>query len=188
MTLVIGIELPEGGVMMGADSFVGSDGDNCNADIKKVRRRGHVLIGVSGGIASQDFFKHIFKVPRYSGESPHRWVAEVFGEAVRKQLRESTIPAALIDGDVLVGVGGKLFALQDRIGTHGFRDGFGVIGSGSAWAQGSLEMTPHLKPRTRIRKALEVTAKYSGSVRPPWAFLTGGKVQPAALRPEVTSA
>ena len=179
MTLIVGIELPDGGVMMGADSFVGVDGDNCNADIRKVRKRGDVLIGVAGGIASQDFFKHIFEMPKYDGCDPRRWTVEVFGEEVRRQLRESTIPSGSIDGDVLIGVGGKLYALQDRIGTHGFRDGYGVIGSATAWAQGSLEMTQRLKPRTRIRKALEAAAKFSGSVTPPWAILVGGSVKPA---------
>lgn len=168
MTLVVGIELPNGGVMMGADSFVGADGDNCNADIRKVRRRSGLLIGISGGIASQDFFKYIFRAPKFEGDNPHRWMVEVFGEEVRRQLRESTISSGAIDGDVLVGVAGKIFALEGRLGTHGFRDGFGVIGSGGAWAQGSLEMTAGLNPRTRIRKALETAAKYSGSIRPPW--------------------
>lgn len=173
MTLVVGIEMPDGRVMLGADSFVGADGDNCNADIRKVRREQNVLIGMSGGIASQDFFKHMFKLPTYDGSDPSSWVVEVFGRQVREQLRECNIPSGAIDGDLLIGVAGKLFALEGRFGTHGFRDGFGVIGSGSAWAQGSLEMTSKMTPRTRIKKALETASKYSGSVRPPWSFITG---------------
>lgn len=177
MTCCVAIE-HDGVVHMAGDAALSSDNDVWVQSESKVFRRGSIVMAIAGAARWEPLLRYVVDMPTYkAGSDAGRWVNVDFAAAVRK--------AAIEEGYVnsggwfdmgavaaMVGVGGKLYALEPDL--CGWRPlcGFHAIGSGQAHARVSLQETADrkLQPKTRLRRALERAAADTVFVRPPWSF------------------
>lgn len=173
-------------VIVGADACI-STGDSVSViSDKKIFRRGDMVFGVCGTVRFLNVVKHVFKPPAFHGKSFPRYLSAEMLPLLQRTLIEGGCLAtskddgtAYQDGNLLVIHDGKIYEVGHDFAVVDSGSEYAAIGSGGEIALGALHVLVatrrihKLAVRSMLRKALEASAHHSGSVSPPFTFLTG---------------
>jgi ATP-dependent protease HslVU (ClpYQ) peptidase subunit len=174
MTCIVGLETSEG-VLIGADSFVGSSGfADIGAPSKIIRRNGW-LVGVSGSSRIATILAHLFPWPKAPARPDDGAVARLSAE-LGKVLAHDDLCLSNEHGqrtltmELLVAAGGRLHSIGAALGVFRSRNGYLAAGSGEQYALGSLASTVGQAPKVRALTALRAAALHCPTVRGPFRF------------------
>lgn len=177
MTCVIGL-VESGKVWMGGDSASGSGLNMRISKIPKVWRQGEFLFGTSGSWRTSQVLMYKFAIkPQLDDTSIEQYMVSEFVESLRQCLKEAGL---LKNGDNyeegniwgLVGYRARLFSIYSDLQVNEYADSLDTLGSGSEYAMGAMLALAHtLKPRKRIRRALEIAATHNNGTAPPFTIL-----------------
>ncbi len=182
MSCVVGW-IENGSVVIGGDAAAVWSLHVTQRVAPKVFANGPMALGFAGSFRVGDLLEYALKVPdRKRRETVDAYMRTTFIDAVRKCLadggcaeKENGVEKG---GEFLVGYEGRLFGVDSDYQVGENRDGFEAIGCAAELARGALAAMHRLKVRlpvkTRLQRALEIAARYSGGVSPPFAFVRGG--------------
>lgn len=160
MSTIVGI-VKKGKVWMGADSFATTeDGDRRNFIAEKMFVNRQYLIGFTGIVRTGQVLKpQYFEPPENVWDFPDRIIQQYEQKGClavsdhQMKFHENNIMIATTDG--------KLYEILSDFQMNEVTD-YSSIGSGSAYALGSLYTTQHYTdPRRRVEKALEAAALFN---------------------------
>lgn len=179
MTCVVGIA-EKGVVYMGGDSIAIDAGGYAMhvRETPKVFRNGPFLIGCAGSFRMADTIRYRFAphLPTLS-EDLHAYMATTFVDALRETCKAHAVSSVEnnveeVDGEIIVGIYGRLFVIGCDFEVGQQAGGFASIGSGSSVALGALHATRKQLPRKRLTAALEAAQAFNAGVRGPFSFAT----------------
>ena len=179
MTCIVGIA-EHGNVYLGGDSIaVGGYSMHVRAT-PKVFRLGAFVIGCANSFRAADVIRYKFEPPPLPkpGADLHRHMAAVFVDALRDALKShgaSVVEnnAEQAPAELLVGVRGRLFAIDDDFHVGESCHDFAAIGCGGDVALGALHALGRSgTPRARLTSALNAAQAFSAGVRGPFNFVT----------------
>ena len=78
-------------------------------------------------------------------------------------------------GFFIVGYQGKIYTVQSDFQVNCYVDSYDAIGVGSDYALGAMEALKRVAPAKRIRRSLEVSAKFSAAVCEPFLVRSMGR-------------
>lgn len=173
MTCIVGIE-HNGKVFIGGDSAAVGGYDIQTTRLRKVFKRGKFLIGYTTSFRMGQLLQYRLDVPGQTCEDDLEYLATTFIDAVRQTFIEGGFVTSENNqesgGCFLVGYNGRLYFVDADYQVNSYADGYFATGSGEDYATGSLFSTECLKPRKRIKMALEAAAKFSTTVCPPFVI------------------
>jgi len=173
MTAIVGIA-EKGKVWIGGDSQGTRGGTKVRLAEGKVTFNGEFLIGTCGTHRLANLARHIFvPPPLVAAADLDGYMAREFSDAWRECVRSSgqlnvENGYESCDGNMLVGVRGRLYELDSSFGAVRSLDCYAAIGSGDNIALGALHVTKGTKPEKRVRLALEAAAKWNDGVSAPF--------------------
>lgn len=183
MTVVIGIKTKTG-VMMGCDSFSGTEFLNERTGDAKVQKIGSFLIGMTGGFRVFQLIttSSIFKELKPKG-NPFNFMINKFIPCLQDLLAkndckgvEDNLP--FIDGHLLVAFGCNLFTVQNCLQVLRHGANYQVIGSGQQVALGALFTTKQeIDLRKRLLKCLQAAECYVPTVSKPFIIKIIGELK-----------
>jgi ATP-dependent protease HslVU (ClpYQ) peptidase subunit len=177
MTVIIGVA-HAGKVWVGADSAASDN--SCSRVTRrdvKVFRRDSCLIGFCGSFRIGQLVRHSLKLtPCAAQMDSAEYMVCRFIPALRRCLtaggaqREKDGVVSMGGTDLLVGHRGRVFVVYEDLQVQENACGFDAIGIAAEYALGSLASTIDraARPEWRVRRALEVSAQFSGHVLPPF--------------------
>ena len=176
MTCIIGYATGEH-VYVGADSAAVRGWTVRPTTLPKVFWLDPFLIGYTTSFRMGQILQHHLSVAPQEDESDMRYMVVTFAEAVRGCLKEHGF--AIVNdnkesgGQFLVGYKGRLYCIESDYQVAESAEGFDACGSGTDFALGAMQALEQLPPRERIRKSLEISARFCGSVLAPFRVLYG---------------
>jgi ATP-dependent protease HslVU (ClpYQ) peptidase subunit len=177
VTCVAGIA-ERGAVYLGADSIaIGGYAMDVRAT-PKVFRHGAFLIGCAGSFRVADVIRYRFEPPPLTRDDLHRYLATAFVDALRDVLKGHGVAvvennAEESPAEILVGVRGRLFTIDDDLHVGESCHGFAAVGCGRDLALGALyALGSRGTPRRRLTTALTAAESFSAGVRSPFTFAT----------------
>lgn len=177
MTAIAGL-VHDGRVYLGADSA--GVGDHYSLHVRadaKVFANGPYVMGFTSSFRMGQLLRWALKVPEPDPDLD-RFMATTFIDAVRDCLREggwlSKESERERGGDFLVGIAGRLFAVQGDFQVAETADGYAAVGSGYHLSLGALyaTRTSRMQPEHRLRVALEAAERFNAGVRGPFAYVS----------------
>jgi len=176
MTCIVGL-VDNGDVWMGADSAAARDWELRHRSDPKVFRNGPFLLGFTTSFRMGQLLRFAFKPPAPPRRGNlDRFLATTWIDAVRKCLTSGGFAkkkdAVESGGEFLVGVSGHLFIVYCDYQIGESRDRMDAVGCGSDLALGALFATAGMRPRQRIRIALEAAEHFSSGVIRPFKILS----------------
>lgn len=173
MTCVVGIE-HGGAVWLAGDSAVvgGSSISRCREPKVRRIRRGLVM-GIAGGGRETDLAMG-WRPPRGPGRvDPYRWIVDEAVPWLHQTLARDGYSGRKAELELLIGIGGRLFSLEEGGGCWSPADRMAAIGDeiATALALGSLSETERRPPEFRLRRALRASCRWSTAARPPWTIV-----------------
>lgn len=177
MTCIVGIA-QDGQVWLGGDSLSCREGLIQQDLMPKVFKRGEFLIGGCGDARLCDLMRYEFRLPKLAErENLDAFMVRKFAPAMRKCFELHKYPKdtennEVYEGMVLVGVRGRLYEVDALLSVSRSASGFGAVGSGEQPALGVLFATEGQKPKARVLKALEISAKVCNTVSPPFHIVS----------------
>lgn len=160
-------------VYLGGDSAL-SVGDHIymTADPKVYAREG-VVLGFCGTLRFGQLIALTPLPPLRAGADADLWVRREVCRALQQAARDRGFELGSDDdSEAILGVGGQIYVLDPGAVAYRPAGNYAAIGSGAAWAEGSLH-TSKGTPRRRLTLALEAAEAHCGSVRRPWVFASG---------------
>jgi ATP-dependent protease HslVU (ClpYQ) peptidase subunit len=178
MTCIVGIR-HEGEVFIGGDALGSTHYRKAVRSDGKIFRNGPFVMGFTSSYRMGQLLRYAFKPP-VIGDDIDQYMVVDFVDAVRKCLREGgwqqTDDGQDVGGSFLVGYQDRLFAIHSDYQVASNDCGYDAVGSGEAFAMGSLFSTEGLDPKARIRTAIKAATFSSPSVGGPVTILkTKGK-------------
>ncbi|MDB5042182.1 MAG: hypothetical protein JWN27_2908 [Candidatus Eremiobacteraeota bacterium] len=181
MTCIVGW-IENGVVTIGGDAAAVSGLRVTQRVAPKVFINGPMVFGFTSSFRMGDLLQHAFTVPEQRGsESVDKYMRTTFIDAVRSCLKTGGFARKENEvergGTFLVGYEGRLFYIDSDYQVGESTDGFDAVGCGDEFARGAMAILragPSVDVEAKLRRALEVAAKYSGGVSPPFAFVQGG--------------
>lgn len=177
MTCIVGIE-HDGKVLMGGDAASVSGWQGQQSALAKVFFRGPFLIGYTDSFRMGQLLQHHLEVPAQTdGVDDEAYMVTAFIPAVRECLKEGGYARKKDEeesaGQFLVGYNGKLYLVDSDYQVNRFLDGYNAVGSGAAYALGSLYATTTvgMEPRERAIEALLAAERFSIGVASPFTIL-----------------
>jgi 20S proteasome alpha/beta subunit len=177
MTTIAGIETKRG-VMIGGDSASVSriELTVTKTGIRKVFQVGYFLMGCAGSFRMMQLLRYALKVDLQERilMNDEEYLSIVFTIALRKCFEDnaySDFESNEDGGEFLLGYNGRLYAVYPDFQINRSLDGFGAVGTGAAYALGSLATSEGQKAEARIEQALEAAARFSAGTCPPYAIL-----------------
>ena len=169
MSCVVGL-VHNGKIYMGSEGLATTnEGEKRPIITNKVFRNGKYLFGFTGSVRTgQLVYPRNFTPPNDVFELP---------DAIREHL---SIKGSLLTGEdqmqihgsnFMIGINGVLYELLIDFQLNEVAGDFSAIGSGGAYALGSLFTTRKsykMKPESRVKKALEAACEYDASCGPPF--------------------
>lgn len=171
LTCIVGVA-HGGNVWIGGDSAgVAGYAITLRAD-KKVFRNGDFIFGFTSSFRMGQLLEYSLNPPtRHPDTDVFKYMVTDFADAVRACLKAggfaSRSDEAESGGTFLVGYEGRLFRVDEDYQIGESIDRFDACGCGEEFALGSLHVTKKLKPRERVKVALEAACHFSAGVRPP---------------------
>lgn len=151
----------------------------------KVFENGPMVFGFTSSFRMGDLLEHALTVPERDDrkESVDKFMRTTFIDAVRKCLAEGGYAekdnGVERGGTFLVGYEGRLFSVEGDYQVGESVDGFDAVGCAGELARGAMAILREQRGagtvRAKLRRVLEIAAKYSGGVSPPFAFVEGGR-------------
>ena len=176
VTVVVGL-VQDGRIYMGADSAAVSGWNVSPTRLRKVFCVGEFIIGYAGSFRMGQILQYHLSVPQQQdGVSDERYMVTEVVEAVRQCLKDKGYTK--IDSNresgafVLIGYRGQLYQIEDDFQVNTFHDDMAALGAGAEFALGALAALSDLKPTKRIKRALEISAQFSGAVCAPFVIET----------------
>ena len=147
------------------------------ADEKVFIKEGMVF-GFTTSFRMGQLIRYSLKIPEQSRKiEDYEYMCSDFIDALIKcfkdkgyaKIKDSTVRG----GTFLVGYKGKLYNVCGDFQVGKAIKNFDACGCGEEYALGALESTKdiEMKPKERIKKALEVAVEFSGGVRPPFTIM-----------------
>jgi ATP-dependent protease HslVU (ClpYQ) peptidase subunit len=172
MTCVIGL-VHGSRIYIGVDSSSVQGWTRRTSNLRKVFRKGPLLIGYTTSFRMGQLLEHQLQVPAQRPEqSDEAYMVTTFVEHVRTLLKErgfSKIESnAETGGQFLVGYRGRLHSIQTDFQVGEMSEGLDAIGSGAEYALGAMAAMPRLPPHKRIQRALQIAAHFNMGVCPPF--------------------
>lgn len=178
MTCIIGVE-HNGAVILGGDSAV-SDGA-----IVETRREpkvfcvGPYAFGTAGSVRQADILRHSFTPPALPNARLNSFMHTTFIDALRECFRKHGClqqkgAVESIEGSVLVGIRGRIYAIDSDLQIGRTRHGYTAIGSGAPVAMGAICAAKRMEAQAHdiVTSALEASARHCGDVRRPFRIVT----------------
>jgi ATP-dependent protease HslVU (ClpYQ) peptidase subunit len=178
MTCIVGL-IHKGTVYMGGDSAAVGGYDTRRISQSKVFQTGAFLIGYTSSFRMGQLLQYDLHVDAQKTDmSDLDYMVTVFTEAVRALFKDRGFSiienAQEAGGDFLVGYHGKLYHVSSDYAVLEYLDGYDATGCGTPYALGALAALPStMKPKKRIRRALEISAAFSAGVSAPFTVLRG---------------
>ncbi len=180
MTSIVGL-VQGGKVYMAGDSSLTFEAEQWSMREPKVFHCGEYLVGFTGDAASLQVLHYRLELPGL----PEDLQTDESGDPLMRHLVTKVKPALFsclrnadclvkkenreeINGNVLIGVAGRLFHVESAGHFMEERAGYIGMGAGSEYALGYMFATEGQGPHERLFGALEVGARFSAYVRPPF--------------------
>ncbi|MGZ4663611.1 MAG: hypothetical protein ACXV5Q_00795 [Frankiaceae bacterium] len=175
MTCIVGIESAEG-VLIGGDSAgVGGWSLTLRAD-DKVFTRGAYAFGFTSSYRMGQLLRYTGTLSEPDHWDVDRFMVATFVPEVRTILRDGGWIASKEGRDVggmfLVGIVGRLYAIDSDFQIARSNDGYNSVGCGSDLALGAMRATRGKPDRERLEIALEAAAHHSAGVAGPFHFVS----------------
>lgn len=178
MTCIVALK-KNGVVYMAGDSAGVSGIDVRQRSDPKVFKVQNFLIGYTSSFRMGQLLRYKLKVPKQKlSQSDFNYMCTTFIDSVRDTLKQGGYSHMSNNkesiGTFLVGYKGEIYTVCDDLQVARHADDFDSVGCGDNYALGALEvLTTHsllcpLDPHTILDSALEVAAKFSGGVIPPF--------------------
>jgi ATP-dependent protease HslVU (ClpYQ) peptidase subunit len=125
--------------------------------------------------------RYRFDPPPPNGTDLHRYMATTFVDALRDVVKSHGVAvvennAEISPAEMLVGVRGRLFTIDDDLHVGESTHGFAAAGCGRDVALGALHALGRKgSPRTRLTAALHAAEAFCAGVRAPFRFATLGR-------------
>lgn len=185
MTCVVGVAMPGGRVVLGADSASASGGTVMRSGTPKAFEAHGIGYAAAGSWRLINVLRHDFVPPPHpDGCDDEAYLVTHWVGALRERLGElgalkkKDDVQGTDDGCALIAYRGGLYQVHgDFQVTHDLHD-YSATGSGRDYALGSLFTTAGLgmAAERRVRLALEAAAEHSWAVRAPFeVVVTGGR-------------
>ena len=181
MTCIAGIK-HQGKVYIGCDSAGVGGWEITSRKDPKIFISGKFAFGCTTSFRMIQLLRYRLKIPSLpvSDGQIHRYLSTDFVDAVRQCLKDGGMAEKEKDvekgGTFMIGVHGRLFVIHDDYQVSESLDSYASIGSGAAYALGSLA-TSIGNPIKRIKKALEVAAYFNMGVRGPFDIIKAPDAQ-----------
>lgn len=189
MTCIVGLECPDGRVIIGGDSAGVSGWDlDVRADTK-VFTRGAMAYGFTTSFRMGQILRYakgqaLDGVMAFDADVD-AWMATTFVDAVRKALKTGGYARKVNEeetgGTFLVGVAGRLYCVQGDYQVERTVSGFNAVGCGAAyalgamWVQGAgMDAMPVGAASHIVTHALEAAERFSAGVRGPMHLVECG--------------
>jgi len=180
LTCIVGLE-HNGEVWIGGDSIaIDKSLDYYPQASKKVFRLGEIVLGVAGGIRTQQILKFGIKVPPQRKESDEEWLTIRLMSSIRDAFRKEGVMKTsdgMDDSDCicLLGYNGRLYTMEGTFSAIRSIHPFQACGSGAPYAIGAMHALrrwgPKTSPSEMIRASLLVAASSNAGVREPFTIL-----------------
>lgn len=173
MTTIVGVELESGCVIV-ADSRVTDDSGRIYSHpvMKKIAKRGAILIAGAGEVAPCDIAQNIWTPPAFTAKDKkdvYRYMITKAMPSLRRCLTENGYNFdEPIDkkGDMrfqfLMAVGGEIFDIDQDLAVMKDSKGYYAIGSGAAYALGALHAGA--TPEQSVEIASDISAYTAGPI------------------------
>jgi hypothetical protein len=176
MTCIAAVVAPNGTVVMGGDSA--SVDDNLRIDASretKVWTAGPLLFGACGSFRVAQTIRWHLTVPSPEpDDEPLAYLTGPLARSMRETLAEHGALTTwdedgtenLTDSGLLIGYAGHVYEMYADFGVHENRGDYAAVGCGRRWAEGVFFATEGLdiKPKRRVRLALDAAEKHSAGV------------------------
>lgn len=175
MTCIIGIE-HEGKVYIGCDSISLNGWSKDITAVKKVFRKGDMLIGIAGNPRQMQILQYfVMDMPHLHGTSDEEYLVRAIVEPARVAFRERGF-TEMQDGretgaSFLIGYRGKLYSVENGFQLCRSERGYAAMGVGDDFALGALQVlvdTCVLEPVKFLTLALETAGILSSGVCGPY--------------------
>ncbi|MFB7273986.1 hypothetical protein [Streptomyces sp. NPDC056244] len=174
MTVIVGL-VHKKRVYLGGDSAGVAGHQITVRRDPKVFTNGPYAMGFTTSFRMGQLLQHAFKVPRPKGDLD-RFMVTTFVNALRTCLKDGGWARKESEqeqaGTFLVGVRGRLFAIDSDYQVGEALDGYAAVGAGDEFALGALHATADLpmKPRVRLAAALAAADHHSAWVCAPYTY------------------
>lgn len=169
MTCIVALEIPDSGVCVGSDAWLGDGSTVDRVSTPKMCKVGPWLIGYAGIAGHAQAVLDHLDVPARNKRAHDAWIRSVFRRAAKAALE--SLPSDDSDGlqaVFLVMVDGLIWHVDGSCAVTRSAHGYAAIGTGAAVALGALHATAGKEPRKRILAALHAAAAHSDGVAPPF--------------------
>lgn len=163
MTTIVGVE-DQGVAWLAGDSMVDADA----SEVQLVRggklfRFGCCVVGACGDVAFDNVLRYGVKWPSKPPSSLSRWIYTQLAPALSK---------SKADGGALIGIAGKLWAVDTEGEVFRPLEKYTAIGSGAGAALIGLSLTVGEPIRDRLRRVMASVAKHTVHAREPFTILS----------------
>ena len=173
MTCIVGVA-ERGRVWLGGDAACVDLGWGLIGTVTapKVFRLGELVMGYTTSFRMGQILQYGLSVPaREEGQGDWAWLVTQLVPAIQKALGQAgwlkQDQGRQVGGEVLIGLRGGLYRLQDDFGLTQTLTAHAAIGCGETVAMGALAVLRG-QPETRIRRALGIVADLNAYVRAPF--------------------
>ena len=169
------------GLVVGDDVYIGADAISSNGITKhsittpKVFRCGEFAIGYTTSFRMGQLIQfHLPVRPQPAGQDDFAYMVTEVAEAVRVLLKDRGFAEVNSNrergGQFLIGYRGKLYEIHSDYAVFAHEE-LWAVGSGEEVALGAMAALVDMKPRKRIKRALEIAAHYVPTVQGPFTIL-----------------
>lgn len=141
------------------------------------KKRVPVVIGWAGAFLFGNVLQYKYVPPDIKpGMTPDEYMYHLLVKDLRKCMVDNHYNPEDDPGYAMVGVGGKLFMLQEDFSVLHNEIGYAAIGGGSSFAMGAMKALwkddGSLDPKEFLTKAIDSSATFSPTVRGPFDFIS----------------
>lgn len=165
-------------IYFGGDSCVGGAHQRILGQ-PKVFKRSEFLFGASGFLRGLQLLAYTVEMPVITeGQDHMHFMINTLTPHMRKAFAEHGALKTekgltnLSETAFLVAFRGEIYYIGADSAVDKWTEGYGAIGSGSAYALGSLYSTQRMLPENRIKLALDAASRYGDGVCPPYDIIS----------------
>jgi ATP-dependent protease HslVU (ClpYQ) peptidase subunit len=172
MTCIVGVK-SGGKVFIGADALATEDNLAIAVCEPKVFRFGPLVIGLAGEFRGAQVLRYAVKPPKKAPTEPMHWLVHTFLPTLRSAYAAHGVTA---HPDYLVGVGGRLFEIDDALAVVESSEAFSAIGAGREYALGAYRALCGVhcpgNAEAILRRTLDAAERFCPGVRAPFTVVS----------------